>query len=152
MELLFENPLIPIIVIWVISSLFNKGKSKKKTKTDTAKPFVENIPFPSFEDLKKEPEVIADAEPAISNIEEIYSEKKKRAEAQLAELKDKQRRASEKAERAASVSRLNQQRKKPEASYSEKAFLIEKEKVAEAIVWSEILGPPRAKKPHRSMK
>lgn len=150
MEFLFENPLIPIIVIWVISSLFNKGTGKKQTKAAKSKPFVENIPFPSFEDLNKKPEVIAN-EPTISNIEEIYS-KKEQAEVQLADLKERQIRTAEKVEKITAVSRLNQKGKEPETSGVEKSFLIEKEKVAEAIVWSEILGPPRAKKPHRSMK
>jgi hypothetical protein len=146
LDFLFDNPLIIAVLIGIISSLFNKAKGQTKANPKPPKPFVENTPLPeitNFEEVREEPVRTLDTE---------YRDMKKEAEAKIAALKQQQKRFEQKAERMNSTTRMNQSvRSNPTATNNKATFQVDKEKLADAVIWSEILGPPRSKKPHRSL-
>lgn len=146
MDFLFENPFIIVVLIGIISSLFKKTKGQTKANPKPSKPFVENTPIPeitNFEGVREEP---------IRTLDTEYRDMKKEAEAKITALKEQQKRFEQKAERMNSTTRMNQSvRSTPTATNNKATFQVDQEKLADAVVWSEILGPPRAKKPHRSL-
>lgn len=150
MEFLFENPFILVILIGIISSFFKKSKNEPKPNTKQPKSFVESIPK-RIQDVLEEFEK-SQADPA-RTLQTDYLEAKKQAEAKINQLQEQQKKYMEKVEEL----ETEKQRKRHVAAHVENeigtnnSFTLDKEKLVDAIIWSEILGPPRSKKPHRSM-
>ncbi len=160
LEFLFENPLLIIIILALISSAFKKGVSgeeKRKTARPSG-PFPENplpvepepMMFPKFE---PEPQMPVFEEPPA---EKSFREKRKQIEEKLAALKEQEAALAEKAERIHNFAEIEtqwQHMKKEKAAKREAEFPLELDKpgLVNGIILSEVLGPPRAKRPHRSL-
>jgi hypothetical protein len=137
------EPFFIIILIWIVSSVFNglSGQQKKKPSTP---PFP--IP-PKPGNLGQEP-VRQEPRPEV---------RQTRRERPVAEPKLVQETVLEKSEERSTVARRNalekemkrlqqQYNKQKDGNFSNKQN-FNKNKVVDGIIWSEILGPPRAKKP-----
>lgn len=156
MEFLFDNLWLFAVVIGIITSLFNKAKGGQGKQNDRPRQTVQ--PKNAANQQKGRPVQEArnkDVPPVMprNNIEKEYSDRKKQAEEQLQALKDKQKdlvNTGQSLQMAPSrgSSRLDS------VPYKEKktAFSIEKQKLADGVVWAEILGPPRALNPHKSIR
>ncbi|UQX54382.1 hypothetical protein M5V91_00185 [Cytobacillus pseudoceanisediminis] len=83
-------------------------------------------------------------------IEEEYRQRKQQAEESMKALQNQRRAAERKASKIAkTASNTNaEHRKEPSGAGS---FEFRKQSLADGIIWSEILGPPRSKNPHRSL-
>ncbi|GLB58251.1 hypothetical protein [Cytobacillus sp. NCCP-133] len=153
MEILLENPFILIALLAFISSLFKK---KKKGESEKQKKRPQQRPEPQAEQSAAEvlmekavkEEKRQQAERA-SRIEEEYRRRKQQAEESIRVLQNQKLAA----ERQASVFREPAEKPvdRPQARIQGQ-FAPQKKALVDGIIWSEILGPPRAKGPHRSLK
>ncbi|WP_019154560.1 hypothetical protein [Robertmurraya massiliosenegalensis] len=157
MQFLLDNPFIIIILLGILSSLFKKNKEQPTNKRPTrqASPTSTESSPPSnpMAEIFKEFIEVEEEKPAKPLYNE-YIDTKKEAEAKIAALREQQKQYAERANRMNTQSRMNIETKPimvTETTNSGRTFNVEGEKLADAIIWSEILGPPRAKKPHRSM-
>lgn len=155
MEFLLENPFILIAVIAFISSFFKKKKEEKPVKQAPRSVQQENraqaertSADPALaEVLKEEKRKLTEKS---RRIEEDYRQRKQQAEQSMKALQSQQRAAERKAS-AISRTAANTKTGYPvEASEAEK-FEPQKQSLVDGIIWSEILGPPRSKNPHRSL-
>ncbi|MFE8703211.1 hypothetical protein ACFYKX_21770 [Cytobacillus sp. FJAT-54145] len=156
MEFLFENPFLLVILIGLISSIFKRMKgTQEEPRKSQPKPFVESGPF-DFEQQPRQEQPVQRMEPVpqqtyepnpLGKIEQEFLEKKKKAEEKLAALKKQQATAQKKAETIQSHRRLNQVKEKIETTEPEQVH-VDNQKLVDAVIWSEILGPPRSKRPH----
>ncbi|MBU8879437.1 hypothetical protein BGM26_10620 [Bacillus sp. FJAT-29790] len=161
MRVLFENPIILFLIITAISTLFKKRKEKENNNRKTApnqqqtpmRPSTEKpIQDPYFEARKFEDEEIQ-ARNVTDLIEKEYLEKKKRAEAKIKALKEQQRNAEKKAQAIQATAPIRTLQPSSPLERENKANQSTREqKLVDGIIWSEILGPPRARNPHRSIK
>ncbi|MBG9445615.1 hypothetical protein [Cytobacillus firmus] len=155
MEFLLENPFILIAVIAFISSFFKKKKEEKPVKKAPRSVQQENraqaertSADPALaEVLKEEKRKLTEKS---KRIEEDYKQRKQQAEQSMKALQSQQRAAERKAS-AISRTAANSKTGYPvEASGSGK-FEPQKQSLVDGIIWSEVLGPPRSKNPHRSL-
>ncbi|MEQ2526233.1 hypothetical protein EKG37_05425 [Robertmurraya yapensis] len=148
MQFLLDNPLIIVILVGIISSIFKKGKNETKPTKKKSKNFWETVQLPNFDSI---PEVkplqkaeVYHEEPVqpVRSIQDDYLEAQRKA--------DSLKRDAEELERKI---RSNEVKRSIDApTLQEKSdFQVDSNKLADAVIWSEILGPPRARKPHRSM-
>lgn len=150
MDFLFENPFIIVILIGIISSFFKKQKNESKPNTKEPKPFIESIPkriqevLEEFESSKAEP---------ANTMQTDYLEAKKQAEAKITQLQEQQKKYMEKVEELETEKHINEHKafQVENEAGTKNRLTIDKENLTDAIIWSEILGPPRSKKRHRSM-
>jgi hypothetical protein len=151
LEFILENPFILVVLIGIISSLFSKAKRSGNTNPAERRgnPEPERDPYA---DAGYEPEEKADVplqkagKQALESMETYYQEKKEQAEERARRLADRQ----ELLERRVQNSRRTAD--KPERNLPAEPSSrtsVSREKLADAIVWSEILGPPRSKNPRR---
>ncbi|WP_102274519.1 hypothetical protein [Cytobacillus massiliigabonensis] len=162
MEFIFENPWLLFIVIGIITSIFNKatgnqGKQKGRQQRQPIQPQkdVNHSNSSPRREAKKNDALPAIPIPkkVINNIEKEYAERKKQAEETLHALKDTKRTLENKTQSFQTVSVRRSRRSDFISKKEEKpAFTIEKQKLAEGVVWAEILGPPRALNPHKSIR
>ncbi|KOP83494.1 hypothetical protein ACFFHH_09715 [Cytobacillus solani] len=160
MEFIFENPWLLFIVIGIITSIFNKltgnqGKQKSRPQRQPIQPQkgANHSTSSPIREVKKNEALPAIPKKVINNIEKEYAERKKQAEETLHSLKDKQRALENKTQSLLAVSERGSMRLDFNSEKDEKpSFLIEKQKLAEGVVWAEILGPPRALNPHKSIR
>lgn len=82
-------------------------------------------------------------------IEQEYRQRKQQAEQSMKALQSQQRAAERKAS-AISRTAANTKAYPVEASGAGK-YEPQKQSLVDGIIWSEILGPPRSKNPHRSL-
>lgn len=153
MEWLFENPLLIIIILAAISSALKKGKSVEEKRQSTPptrerKPLQEqrSMTFP-----KQQPNSMP-VKSETSKAENQLSQKRKQIEKRMAVLKEQELELAEKAERIRKVEHVQTDRQErraaPKVAHS---IQLDKESLVNGIILSEILGAPRAKKPHRSL-
>ncbi|MBU8770392.1 hypothetical protein [Cytobacillus oceanisediminis] len=155
MEFLLENPFILIALIAFISSFFKKKKEEKPVKQtprsvqQEQRAQAERTSADSVlaETLKEE---YRQQEEKAKRIEEEYRQRKQQAEESMKALQNQRRAAERKASKIAkTASNTNaEHRKEPSGAGS---FEFRKQSLADGIIWSEILGPPRSKNPHRSL-
>lgn len=158
MEFLFENPWLIFIVIGIITSLFNKAKGGqgKQNNRPQRQPVQQKSTANQQEIRPVQEGRNKDVPPVMpkKHVEKEYADRKKQeAEAQLQALKNKQNELIN--------TRNSLQMNSPRGSsrldsipYKEKktAVSIEKQKLVDGVVWAEILGPPRALNPHKSIR
>ncbi|MCS0670846.1 hypothetical protein [Cytobacillus firmus] len=156
MEFLLENPFILIALIAFISSFFKKKKEEKPVKQTPRSIQQEQrtqaertSPDSALAETLKE-EYRQQAEKA-KRIEEEYRQRKQQAEESMKALQNQRRAAERKASALAkTASNTNaEHRKEPSGAGS---FEFRKQSLVDGIIWSEILGPPRSKNLHRSLK
>ena len=155
MEFLLENPFILIALIAFISSFFKKKKEEKPVKQtprsvqqeQRAQAERTSADSALAETLKEE---YRQQEEKAKRIEEEYRQRKQQAEESMKALQNQRRAAERKASKIANTaSNTNaEHRKEPSGAGS---FEFRKQSLADGIIWSEILGPPRSKNPHRSL-
>ncbi|MCM3705205.1 MULTISPECIES: hypothetical protein [Cytobacillus] len=153
MEFLFENPFILIAVIAFISSLFKKKKEERPVKQA---PRVQQENRTEAERTSADPalaEVLEEEKRKLAEksrrIEQEYRQRKQQAEQSMKALQSQQRAAERKAS-AISRTAANTKAYPVEASGAGK-YEPQKQSLVDGIIWSEILGPPRSKNPHRSL-
>jgi uncharacterized protein HemX len=155
LEFLLENPFILIALIAFISSFFKKKKEEKPVKQtprsvqqeQRAQAERTSADSALAETLKEE---YRQQEEKAKRIEEEYRQRKQQAEESMKALQNQRRAAERKASKIAkTASNTNaEHRKEPSGAGS---FEFRKQSLADGIIWSEILGPPRSKNPHRSL-
>ncbi|MCQ6273634.1 hypothetical protein JMM81_01415 [Bacillus sp. V3B] len=141
-EFFFDNPFILIILIAVLSSLFKKrkGKTESKERTYHPKENKQTKPISSFDEVK---EIFKEVTRSFS--EETTSSDRK-IEKPIVHQKTEelyQQMATDKQLKSVEPQSLPIQ-EKPES----KEIDLDQTKLVDAVIWSEILGPPRAKKPY----
>ena len=145
MEILFENPILWLVLLGVISSLF-RGKKREEEGQKTRSNPVENRPTPK-------------SGSAFGELKEIFREVNRtfQEETQPSQTLKKER-VQEVIEPASYTQRADQERTSiaNEIEVIQKAPILQKKnqlkvdesKLVDAVIWSEILGPPRAKNPY----
>jgi TolA-binding protein len=169
LEFLLENPFILIALIAFISSFFKKKKEEKpvkqtprsvqqeqraqaeRTSADSALAETLKEEYRQQEEkAKRIEEEYRQQEEKAKKMEEEYRQRKQQAEESMKALQNQRRAAERKASKIAkTASNTNaEHRKEPSGAGS---FEFRKQSLADGIIWSEILGPPRSKNPHRSL-
>ncbi len=147
MEILFENPLIIIILIGVISSLFkNRNKNERQEspakRVETRKPKSTQNGSDVFQEMK---EIFREAshtyQEEIKPVRRLPEQHLPKITEVKVEPVEVQPSISEDIARGQSGSQIPQ-------LGQPKGLKVDESKLAEAVIWSEILGPPRAKKPY----
>lgn len=156
MDFLFENTWLIFIVIAIFTSLLNKAKGNQGKQNSRQRQPIQ--PRNVANQQKSGPIQEArnhDVTPVIPkrNIEKEYADRKKQAEEQMQVLKDKQKVLEKSAQslQAASAMRSKRVDSSPKKE-GKPAISIEKQKLVDGVVWAEILGPPRALSPHKSIR
>lgn len=153
-EIFFDNPIIFIILVAAISSLFRKKKenvSHSKGQERTIQPKKSNTFSPTA--LEEVREVFKEVTRSFSN--PTTSSNQKRENPSHEEIKGVNQQVEE----------LNQSNMSEplhsdvpilqtvvEEKKRDKVIELDEMKLVDAVVWSEILGPPRAKKPYRKIR
>lgn len=147
MDFLLDNPLIIAILVGIISSIFKKRKNETKPTKKKSKNFWETVQLPNFDSspevkpLQKAEVYREETVQPVRTIQEDYLEAQRKADLLKRDAMDiEQNVKSNEAKRSYEAS----------ASQAKNDFEVDSNKLADAIIWSEILGPPRARRPHRS--
>ncbi|MBS4191344.1 hypothetical protein KHA94_14235 [Bacillus sp. FJAT-49705] len=139
MEGLFEFPIIIIIaIIGYIFSIFKKRKKDNQGQHKNIHSKRTPIPAYTFDQMSKKTQI--QEKPLSPNkIEAEYSERKKQAEDLIEQLQIVQTLPIEHSD-----------------SFLQKgtnsSFSPSQKQLVDGIIWSEIIGPPRALNPHKSMR
>ncbi|PLR78117.1 hypothetical protein CU633_07605 [Bacillus sp. V3-13] len=143
MEFIFENPIFIVIVLGIISSLFNRlkdsGKDQKQKRPARPQAPKQSAPAPAPAPVVVHRETRDDKEMAAERLENKYAELKKQAETKLQSLKEKQQ---------ASAERIFPEKEEKGV----KALDIDRQNLLNGVILAEVLGPPRAKRPHHPFK
>ena len=164
-DVILGNLWLVIIVIGVISSMFGKKRSpdqQPQNSPRSAVPSAETRGQPkrmtmkevyrqAVQEIEKQLDPSGGAEGSKTEIQEAAS----KAEA-AAERAEEQRKTFEKKRKQAEAART-QQLSRPAIGDEDspiyvKDLQVSRERLAEGMILSEILGPPRSKKPHRSRR
>ncbi|MGN7399697.1 hypothetical protein ACTHO0_07550 [Cytobacillus praedii] len=156
MEFLFENLWLFAVVIGIITSLFNKAKGGQGKQTNRPRQSVQPQSAANQQKGRSQQEVRNKNVPPVmpkNNIEKEHSVRKKQAEEQIQALKDKQKDLVNTGQSLQMAPPRGSSRM-DSVPYKEKktALSIEKQKLADGVIWAEILGPPRALNPHKSIR
>jgi hypothetical protein len=153
-EIFFDNPIIFIILVAVISSLFRKKKenvSHSKGQGKTSQPKKSNTFSPtSLEEVR---DVFKEVTRSFSS--PTTSSNRKRENPSYEEIKGvnqqeeelNQSNLTEPLHSDVPILQTVMQEKQ-----RDKVIELDETKLVDAVVWSEILGPPRAKKPYRKIR
>ncbi|EIJ78921.1 hypothetical protein PB1_15224 [Bacillus methanolicus PB1] len=152
--------IIIAIVIGIISSIYNqfKNQSREQKKQSPAKPFTAGgLPYPKRQEAtihkenkrpesekrKREPKDISD------EIEAKYADQKRKVEEQVIALKKQQSVIEQKARQIRnSVENSHLSFSPAGKDNANELFTAEEANLLNGIIFSEILGPPRTKRPH----
>lgn len=153
MEFIFENPLILAALVWIVSSLFG-GKKKKQQQEQQQKkqrpvekpPTIEEQGYWETFGEPEEQSAEVRARETAAQMEAQYEEQKRKAQKKVEELQRKQR------EVPARVSTARFENKQYAEKKPNTSLAPSKQNLADAVIWSEILGPPRARNPHRAYR
>lgn len=145
MEILFENPILWIVLLGVISSLF-RGKKREEEGQKTRSNPVENRPTPK-------------SGSAFGELKEIFREVNRTFQEETKPTQTlKKERVQEVIEPASYTQMADQGNtafaqeievvQKAPISQKKNQLKVDESKLVDAVIWSEILGPPRAKNPY----
>ena len=153
---IFTNPIVWAFLVWLFSRLFtnknnedeNKPKAPNQPKNrpdprQNPRPNTRPVPKPVMTTVEtKERRGDRDRKPPLQTVQEAYEKMRQRSVEQDKEVKavkeQPKREVVVKQERPILVNR----------NVSQNHLLIDQNKAAQGVIWSEILGPPRAKNPH----
>ena len=166
MNSLFENPIILVFLIWLISSLFTKAKGKNqnqtnpnhKTRPTEARTVQRQQAQPMHTERQKPLSPVKRleqmAQEMAERLERDYSDKRKLAESTIRYPKESPAPVEIQAEpmKIAEVQPIMPHSEEKQLQSSKLPFSVEKQKVIDGVVWAEILGPPRSLNPHRTMR
>lgn len=143
-DFILSNPLVVAGFIFVLSSLFGKkGKEKKQRRQKEKQSSAETVSLPSNDENVKKPVHHESMKDAIETIESRYHSAKKDISELGAEIGS-----------AINENQLTNQIE-PKSSLHKRqksSAAINRENAVQGFIWSEILGPPRSKKPHSRTK
>ncbi|MDQ0231594.1 hypothetical protein [Metabacillus malikii] len=142
MESLFEllsNPLIWGAIIWLFSRLFVGKGEEDQNQNKTNKPR-QQIEQPKPKESSAEPKR---RKQELQTVQEAYEKLKTLS----TDVTERSRRSNEGREQR-NVQKRQETVPKVDRHVSRDFLSINKKKAAEGVIWSEILGPPRAKAPH----
>lgn len=139
MHEILTNPLVIAAVIGIISAIFGK-KNKDEKRPPGTRPG-DQAKKQDQKQPQKEHKPEAEELPAVSE-ENPFEQKRREAEKPLAETEQMFNGLEHKLTSARARN----------ASLKKSALKINKETAVQGIIFSEVLGPPRAKKPHRTMR
>ena len=144
MEILFDNPIIVIILIAIASSLF-----KKKKRDDD-----QNTRRPSMGEKQRK------AKGQFQEIKDIFQEVTRTLQEETNPPVQRSREVVHQRKAVEEVSMVNSQPadisnskeefvpNKDAQKKTERAPIVDDQTLVNAVIWSEILGPPRARKTH----
>ena len=145
----FDNPIIFIILVAVISALFRK---KKESSRDPEGPRRTNQP------LDKRP---SQTQTTLDEVREVFKELSRSFSNPTASSNQKREDPyyeEKKVEELTEPTFVEQEieplitdsplRSMIQETPKEKAIEVDRSKIVDAIIWTEILGPPRSKKPY----
>lgn len=161
MEFIFQNPIFIIVIIGYIISFFMKNKKNQTQhqKGDRSKPSTAEI-FKQFQDRtptldtgKLEEQQRQQAEQS-QKLEKESLEREWKAAARSNALKEHKQIAEKRAEliTEAESPALSSKVLPTNSKGSNKTMSPSKKQLIDGIIWSEIIGPPRALNPHKSIK
>ncbi|WP_318508360.1 hypothetical protein [Bacillus sp. T3] len=158
MKFLLDNPFILVILIGILSSFYkqikgtNSDDNKRKGAIPKQKPATtvgQNNPMrgpvKSHKPVRAQGSQIPnrqqrkDIEPPVK-LEDLYSDAKNTNQQNSHFNQEPINRVS-----ASTVNQLNELELN-----NKKSFTINQERLLDGLIWSEVLGPPRAKRPHRA--
>lgn len=147
MERIFENPILLFIIIAFVSSLFAKSKgnpeNKRRTLPDMKKEFEE-----TYRELTRQEQRVPETVPPVRNQKPLHPREKIKQAVKQAE-RGKISPSTEDSVGIVGVVKVADRQEQIHASEEMPAIEpVTDKNLADAIVWSEILGPPRAKKPY----
>ncbi|MGM0900125.1 MAG: hypothetical protein ACQEXB_03245 [Bacillota bacterium] len=164
MEFLFENPLFIFILIGIISSLFKrvKGEQEQQPKRP-ARPEEQGPTWNSEDQMPMEPEPLKPLRTEPSNNERLEEKREfggvpenpfldiqKKYEERRRENENKQSPRSNNIQSRTVVPTI--QVKEKSAQGVSVDLSPEPDRVIEGIAWAQVLGEPRSRSPHRTMR
>lgn len=162
MGFLLDNPFLIIVIISIIFSFFKKKDGGSQQHKNVP-------PKPQHQPVRTQPNEqhrpifgetrntdSRSAEEKMNMHEREYLERKKQAESMMDVLKEQQRLKEKQAE----LIQLTADKHASEPSLpidnkriqSKSTFSAGKQQLIDGLIWSEILGPPKARNPHRSLR
>lgn len=159
MEILFDNPFIIIILIAALSSMFkNKKKPENDRKrgtshTSASKPERPSNRMDEMKEIFKEvTRHLSEEHPVpAKKTEEMYQEKQDEA-AQLIETLKQKSDVKGKIESITTGISQGPDKQTMGTEKKDNSMKLDESTLIDAVVWSEILGPPRAKNPYRKRR
>jgi DNA repair exonuclease SbcCD ATPase subunit len=143
-DFILSNPLVIAGFIFVLSSLFGKKKKEKKQRRQMEDPAsAASVPVPSIDQTANQQAAEERLKEAIDTIETRYYS----AKSEMSELGNEIGSAADEIQAEIQTGSKKSQLKRTKANP-----VINKDNVVQGIIWSEILGLPRSKKPHASAK
>ncbi|USK32663.1 hypothetical protein LIT25_19005 [Bacillus sp. F19] len=143
-DFILSNPLVIAGFIFVLSSLFGKKKKEKQQRRQKENPAsAASAPVPSINQTANQPAAKERLKEAIDTIETRYHS----AKSEMSGLGNEIGSAADEIQAEIQTDSKNSQLKRTKANP-----VINKDNVVQGIIWSEILGSPRSKKPHASAK
>lgn len=133
MHEILTNPLVIAAVIGIISAIFGK-KSKDEKQGAKKRPVPQAQKQPAEQHKPEEVPVVSEENP--------FEQKRREAENRLAETKQ----TFKGLERELTVVRSRN------ASLKKNVLKVNKDTAVQGVIFGEVLGPPRAKKPHNTMR
>lgn len=153
-QIFFDNPIIFIILVAAISSLFRKKKeneSQSKGQVRTSQPKKRNTFSPTA--LEEVREVFKEVTRSFPSPTTSSNRKKENpSHEEMMEVKQQVEKfnQSNMTEPIHSDVPILQSAKLQKQSVKE--IELDETKLVDAVIWSEILGPPRARKPYRKIR
>ncbi|WP_174730154.1 hypothetical protein [Mesobacillus harenae] len=157
MEALFDNPIIIMIILGIISTIFGriKGENQEEQKKRGTRPAQPARPV--SQPARTEYREVSPAEPSRpqrnpveetlhtpEKIQNVYEEKRREAEERIKQLNSQ-------AQRIKNSQKRNQPKEESVETFQRErrnaVLHPDKSTLVDGIIWSEVLGPPRAKKP-----
>ena len=142
MEALFESPLILILLIGIISSFFKNKNKDGKQKSHENKPAQKgNRTFDELKDIFQEfnRTFQEEAKPVV-NSEKVLEAKESIQSAYMEKVEESSLPRNVERVKTLPVSKASK-------SQPQIQLQVDETKIVDAVIWSEILGPPRAKNP-----
>ncbi|CEG27909.1 hypothetical protein [Bacillus sp. B-jedd] len=147
MERIFENPILLFIVIAFISSLFAKSKgsteNKRRTLPDLKKELEE-----TYREITRQEQPGHETAPPVRNHKPLHPKEKIKQAVKPAARGETPPAMMERAKNPGSVRGSIRQEQTHANEEMPAIEPVTEKNLADAIVWAEILGPPRAKKPY----
>lgn len=148
---------IIIALIGIISSLYKRMKENNNNNNQKNRPQRTSASFPKKTVEEKPLHVPIDVQniekERVESIEKEYLKRKKQAEESMRALQEQKRAAQLKVQTFRNEATKSNDRSFHKADKEETAFTsTSKQTLVNGVIWSEILGPPRSKRPHSSIK
>lgn len=155
---ILSNPLVWGLLVWLISRIFSSSKNgtEETPKQQPVKPDNRSNPVPNQRSTSREKpksvmttieQTSQKAKPSLQTVQEAYESMKVETKGQNEVFN----RGNERTKKARVV---QQPKQKPKVNRNIRAnnLKVDKQKVMQGVIWSEILGSPRSKNPHYTRK